>query len=115
MVRNHHDDGLPCATSCREEILAKIGRCIDVASLWKFAGIMVSIVTTVIILSITVHSSGQDARDTAAKNNYEQIQKNTIAIAEIKKDLEFIKNGQEEIKKTSDLHFDSLLKEIKKK
>lgn len=115
MQPRNHDKELPCNTSCREELLDKMNRCIDRTALWKFAGLMVTIITTSILLTISVHSSGQETRDSAAKKNYEQIQINTIAIAEIKKDLEFIKKGQEEIKINSDNHFEALLREIKKK
>jgi len=68
----------------------------------------------VVSISTGIFAAGQTRRDNTAETNYEQIKVNTVKIAELKKDLDFLKEGQREQKENAVKQFEQLLYEIRR-
>jgi hypothetical protein len=104
---------LQCTTECREELLAMIGDCLTMKGLWKFLGIFV--VGMIFILGVggAIYENSQAGQNKQIEVNAAQTQVNTLTLIEVKKDLAYLKEGQQKMERDSQENFKALLKEIK--
>ena len=77
-------------------------------NLITLSGIFVGLLIAIITVSYTSYSDGQDEQDTSISENSAAIQKTCIDIAEMRKDIEHIKEDGTESKETQQKILDKL-------
>jgi uncharacterized membrane protein len=103
-----------CATECREELMDKINGCALKSGVWKFLGVMVTIVIFVAGVAISIHAAGNERILERQKAAEQQIVTNTIAIAKIQQGLESLEKGQIKLEGRLESFGAEIIKEVRK-
>jgi len=111
-VRESHDQ--PCDTGCREEILNKVSECVTMGGILKVWGTFSAVFLFVVAISIGAYQSSQAAQNDEIRLMKQQVQTNTIIITEMRKDLQYLKEGQAAIHSAQKENSDAIINELKK-
>lgn len=104
---------LQCVTDCREDMLAKISACLTAKGMWRFLGLFAVIIIFLLGVTGTIYETTQAGQNEQIKTNAAQIQINTLTLAEVKKDLIYLKDGQAKMEKETKENLQIIIKEIR--
>jgi hypothetical protein len=111
MAPPKHD--LQCITDCREDMLTRLSDCLTMKGLWKFLGLFVVIILAILGATGGIYQSSQAGQNEQIKSTSAQVQINTLTLAEVKKDLTYLKEGQQKMEKEAKENLQTILKEIR--
>jgi hypothetical protein len=111
MTPPKHD--LQCTTDCREDMLAKLSDCITMKGLWKFLGVFVVVILAILAATGSIYEVSQAGQNKQIEVSAAQIQINTLTLAEVKKDLTYLKEGQRKMEQEAKENLQIIIKEIR--
>ena len=94
-------------------MLAKLADCLTTKGLWKFLGIFVVVVIFILGVTGSIYENSQAGQNKQIEASTAQIQINTLTLAEVKKDMTYLKEGQQKLERDAKENLQTILKEIR--
>lgn len=110
--RKYHE--AQCGTDCREDLLEKLGNCITTSGVWKFIGVLVTVLIFTAGLAMSIHADSQAKIEQRLEENIAKGNKRDIVVAEIQVTLKSLEVGQAALNTKLDALKDAIIKEVKK-
>ena len=103
-----------CGTDCREDILEKLGNCITTSGVWKFIGVLVTVLIFTAGLAMSIHADNQTKIEQRLEENINKGNKRDIVVAEIQVTRKALEVGQAALNTKLDALREEIIKEVKK-
>jgi hypothetical protein len=103
-----------CETECREDILERMNGCVLKSGVWKFIGVIVTILVFAYGAVITIHAAGNDRMEANIKASEQQIFNNTVNMAKMQASLDQLKEGQKKLEDKLENLGAQIIKEVKR-